>query len=45
MNITASSFEGMTQALQQRGFLYISQIQWVRQPRRENGRWRCEVLA
>lgn len=43
MSIIASSFEGMTQALQLRGFLYMSQIQWIRQPRRIDGRWRCEV--
>ncbi|WP_288078983.1 hypothetical protein [Pseudomonas sp.] len=45
MSINASSFECMTQALQQMGFLRMSQIQWVRQPRRVDGRWRCEVAA
>lgn len=43
MSIISGSFEGMTQALRMRGFLYLSDVNWIRQPRRVNGRWRCEV--
>lgn len=45
MSIIAGSFEGITQALQLRGFLLVSDVQWIRQPRRVNGRWSCEVAA
>jgi len=43
MSIDNASFKGMTQALQLRGFLLVSDVQWIRQPSRVNGRWSCEV--
>ncbi len=43
MSIISGSFEGMTQALRMRGFLYLSDVNWIRQPRRVKCRWRCEV--
>jgi len=43
MSIIAGSFEGIAEALRNRGFLLMVNVKWIRQPTRTNGRWRCEV--
>ena len=45
MSIIAGSFEGIAEALRNRGFLLLVDVKWVKQPSRENGRWSCEVAA
>lgn len=44
MSIVAGSFEGIAEALRNRGFLLMVNVKWIRQPSRVNGRWRCEVM-
>lgn len=45
MSIIAGSFEGIAEALRNRGFLFLVDVKWINQPRRVNGRWRCKVVA
>jgi hypothetical protein len=45
MTIIAGTFNGIIQALQLRGFLYLVDVKWISQPSRVNGCWSCEVAG
>ena len=45
MSIVSGSLEGIVQALQLQGVLFLVDVKWIRQPTRVNGRWRCEVMS
>jgi len=43
MTIIAGSFEGIVEALRNRGFLLFVDVKWIQQPRTRAGRWTCKV--
>lgn len=43
MTIIAGSFDGITEALRNQGFLFLVDVKWIKQPLLVSGRWRCSV--
>lgn len=43
MTIVAGSFEGIVEALRNRGFLLVADVKWIDQPCKCAGRWICKV--
>jgi len=44
MTIIAGSFEGIVEALRNRGFLFLAEVKWLKQPSKSAGRWICKVM-
>jgi hypothetical protein len=44
MTISVDSFEGIVEALLARGFLFLVDVKWIKQPCRCSGCWSCEVM-
>ncbi|WP_200902896.1 hypothetical protein [Pseudomonas fluorescens] len=43
MTIIAGSFKGLTKSLQMQGFSFLGDVNWIKQPVRVRGVWRCSV--
>lgn len=43
MTIIAGSFKGLTESLQMQGFSFLGDVNWIKQPVRVRGVWRCSV--
>lgn len=43
MTIIAGSFEGIVEALRNRGFVFLAEVKWIDQPCKSEGRWTCKV--
>lgn len=44
MTIIAGSFEGIVEALRNRGFLFLIDVKWIDQPCKCAGQWTCKVM-
>jgi hypothetical protein len=44
MTIIAGSFEGIVEALRNRGFVFLVDVKWIDQPCKFAGRWTCKVM-
>lgn len=43
MTITGGSFVELVEALRNRGFLFLADVKWLKQPNKCDGRWTCKV--
>ncbi|WP_443692043.1 hypothetical protein ACRZ5O_22705 [Pseudomonas protegens] len=43
MTITVGSFDEIAEALRNQGFLFLVDVNWIKQPARVRGMWRCCV--
>lgn len=41
MTIIAGSFKGLTESLKMQGFSFLKDVNWIKQPARVRGMWRC----